>query len=57
MSIADKAKNAALETEGQVKQTVGRAADDRSLEAEGTGDKAAGHLKQAGEQVKDALGS
>ena len=55
MSTEDKARNKVQEVKGSVKQTAGRATGDRSLEAEGTTDKAAGNLKQAGEKVKDAF--
>jgi uncharacterized protein YjbJ (UPF0337 family) len=47
----DKAKSA----KGSVKETVGKATKNRSLEAEGKKDKAAGNLKQAGNKVKKAL--
>ena len=36
---------------------AGRATDDKGLEAEGKADQVTGHLKQAGEKVKDALHS
>ena len=55
MSAVDKAKNKAQEAKGHVKDATGRATNDKSLEAEGKGDKVAGNLKQAGEKVKDAL--
>ena len=55
MGIVDKAKDKAQAAKGDVKEKVGRATDDRSMQAEGKGDKAAGNLKQAGEKVKDAL--
>ncbi len=51
----NKAKDKAQEVEGEVKDKAGKATNDRSLEAEGKGDKVAGNLKQAGEKVKDAL--
>jgi uncharacterized protein YjbJ (UPF0337 family) len=51
----DKAKNKAEELQGQGKEAVGRATDDRDLEAEGKADQASGNLKQAGEKVKDAF--
>lgn len=41
--------------QGPREEAVGKATNDRSLEAEGKGDKAAGNLKQAGEKVKDAI--
>jgi uncharacterized protein YjbJ (UPF0337 family) len=55
MSAIDKAKDKAQVAKGDVKSRVGRATGDRSMEAEGKGDKVSGNLKQAGEKVKDAL--
>ncbi len=55
MSATDKAKDKVQEAKGRVKEATGKATDDRSLEAEGKGDKVAGNLKQAGEKVKDAF--
>ena len=55
MSNEDKAKNAAEKAKGKVKETVGHATGDESMEAEGKGDQAKGGLKQAGENVKDAV--
>lgn len=55
MSTVDKMKNAAQQVEGDVKQRVGDATNDESLQAEGKKDEAAGNLKQAGEKVKDAF--
>jgi uncharacterized protein YjbJ (UPF0337 family) len=55
MSATDKAKDKLQEAKGHVKEAAGKATDDRSLEAKGKGDKAAGNLKQAGEKVKDAF--
>jgi len=40
---------------GSVKDAAGRASGDKSLQAEGKADKVSGNLKQAGENVKDAL--
>ena len=40
---------------GQVKKTAGKATHDRSLEAEGELDKVAGNLRQARENIKDAV--
>lgn len=57
MSLTDKAKNTAEKATGKVKEETGKATGDRSLEAEGKGDKAAGSLKNAGENVKDAFKS
>ena len=55
MSTVDKAKNKAQEAKGHVKDAAGKATNDRSLQAEGKGDKVASNLKQAGEKVKDAI--
>ena len=55
MSLTDKAKNKLQEAKGHAKEAAGKATDDRSLEAKGKGDRAAGNLKQAGEKVKDAV--
>jgi len=38
-----------------VKETAGKATNNRSLEAKGKADQTKGNLKQAGEKVKDAL--
>lgn len=55
MSTEDKAKNAAEKAKGNVKENVGQAAGDESLEAEGQGDQTKADLKGAGEKVKDAF--
>ena len=55
MASIDKAKNKAQEAKGHVKDAAGRVTNDKSLQAEGKGDKVAGNLKQAGEKVKDAV--
>ena len=55
MSATDKAKNAAQQAKGKVKEVAGRVADDERLENEGRTDQAKADLKQAGEKVKDAL--
>jgi uncharacterized protein YjbJ (UPF0337 family) len=55
MSTEDKAKNAAEKATGNVKENLGRAAGDESLEAEGQSDQTKADLKGAGEKVKDAF--
>ena len=55
MGTVDKAKNRGEIAKGGVKEAAGRATDDPSLEAEGRADQASGHLKQAGEKLKDAV--
>jgi len=57
MGADDKLGNKAEELKGEVKEGVGRATDDRDLEAEGHTDQAKGNLKQAAEKVKDAFKS
>jgi uncharacterized protein YjbJ (UPF0337 family) len=55
MSTVDKAKNKVQETKGHLKDAVGKATKDRTLQAEGKREKAASDLKQAGEKLKDAF--
>jgi uncharacterized protein YjbJ (UPF0337 family) len=55
VGIADKAKNKAQAAKGGLKDKVGKATDDKSMQAEGKAGKASGNLKQAVEKVKDAL--
>jgi uncharacterized protein YjbJ (UPF0337 family) len=55
MSTQDKAKNAAEKATGKIKEHLGEATDDKSLEAEGQNDQAKADLKDAGEKVKDAF--
>ena len=55
MSAEDKVKNTAEQAKGKVKEGLGKATGDESLEAEGHGDQTKGNLKQAGEKVKDAF--
>jgi uncharacterized protein YjbJ (UPF0337 family) len=55
VSAQDKVKNTAETAKGKVKEGIGKATDDKSLEAEGHADQAKGDLKQAGEKIKDAF--
>jgi uncharacterized protein YjbJ (UPF0337 family) len=55
MSDTDKAKNKVEEVGGKVKEGVGKATGDQSLENQGKVDQTKGNLKQAGEKVKDAF--
>ncbi len=57
MGADDKIENKADELKGKAKQTVGEATDDDELRTEGEVDETKGHLKQAGEKVKDAFKS
>src|ERR1700759_431563 len=54
MGALDKLKNRFQMGKGHAKQDVGRATGNRSMEAEGQGDRVAGSTKQVGEQAKDA---
>lgn len=55
MGIADKAKNAAQDVAGKVKETVGDVTDNNELKAEGKADQAKASAKKTGEDVKDVL--
>jgi uncharacterized protein YjbJ (UPF0337 family) len=55
MSTEDKAKNKGEQAKGKVKETVGKAVGNESMEAEGKADQVSGNLKDAGEKVKDAF--
>ena len=55
MSTQDKAKNAAEKGTGRIKEQLGKATGDKSLEAEGQNDQAKGNLKDASEKIKDAF--
>ncbi|MET8147107.1 CsbD family protein [Actinoplanes sp. NPDC049668] len=54
MSNTDKLANKAEEAKGKVKEWVGDATDNESLQAEGVAEQAAANVKQAGEHAKDA---
>jgi uncharacterized protein YjbJ (UPF0337 family) len=55
MATDDKMDNKLEELGGKAKEAVGRATDDRELEAQGERDQTKSNLKQAGEKVKDAF--
>lgn len=55
MGTDDKIENTAQDAAGKVKEGVGDATGNDSLEAEGKSDQAGANLKQAGEKVKDAF--
>ncbi|MFN2477790.1 MAG: CsbD family protein [Pseudonocardiaceae bacterium] len=55
MSFADKIRGKAQELRGRVKRNTGEVTGNRRLEAEGTANEVMGHLRQAGEKVKDAF--
>ena len=55
MGFLDKLRNKKQATKGDAKQQLGKSTDNQQLQAEGKADSAKGNLKQAGENVKDAL--
>lgn len=55
MSIGDKAKHAAEDAVGHIKEGVGKGTGNEKLEAEGRADQAKADLKKAGDSVKDAF--
>jgi uncharacterized protein YjbJ (UPF0337 family) len=54
VGLADKINNAADTAAGAAKKKVGEATHNRDLQAEGQAQESTGHLKQAGEKLKDA---
>ena len=57
VGLEDKARNTAETARGKAKDVAGRVTGDKDLESEGKADQVVGHLKQAGEKVKDAVRS
>jgi uncharacterized protein YjbJ (UPF0337 family) len=55
MSFTDKVKNKIEQFSGKAKQRSGHATGNTDLEAKGRNDQTTGHLKDAGEDVKDAF--
>ncbi|MGW8482727.1 CsbD family protein [Microbacterium sp. NPDC055903] len=55
MGIADKAKHAAEDAVGHVKEGVGKATGNEDLEREGRVDQAKADVKKAADDVKDAF--
>ena len=55
MAADDKVQNEAEKLGGKAKEAFGHATGDDEKVAEGRDDQAAGSLKQAGENVKDAF--
>jgi uncharacterized protein YjbJ (UPF0337 family) len=55
MALEDKARNTAETARGKAKDVAGRATGNKDLEDEGKVEQVVGHLKQAGEKVKDAV--
>jgi uncharacterized protein YjbJ (UPF0337 family) len=57
VALEDKARNTAETARGKAKDVVGRTTGNKDLESEGKAEQVVGHLKQAGEKVKDAVRS
>jgi uncharacterized protein YjbJ (UPF0337 family) len=55
MAMKDKMKNMLQISRGKAKRAAGNATGDDAMKNEGRMDEQAGHLKQAGEKVKDAF--
>jgi uncharacterized protein YjbJ (UPF0337 family) len=55
MSAATKVKNSLQRLMGRSKRTAGRVSGDRSMEARGAAQKSGGDVRQAGENLKDAV--
>jgi len=55
MGTEDKARNAAEDLGGKVKEGWGKLTDDERLEAEGKTDQAKASVKKAGENIKDGV--
>ena len=55
MGLADKAKNAAQDAAGKVKEAVGDATNNDEMKADGKSDQAGASAKKAGEDVKDVF--
>jgi uncharacterized protein YjbJ (UPF0337 family) len=53
MSFMDKAKDKAEQLIGEAKEKIGDLTGNESLKAEGQGDQAAGHVKEAGHDLGD----
>jgi uncharacterized protein YjbJ (UPF0337 family) len=53
MSFLDKAKDKAEQLVGDAKEKIGELTGNDSLRAEGQGEQAAGHVKEAGHDLKD----
>lgn len=53
--FGDKARNYAQTGKGEVQETAGRVTDDRSLQAKGAANQAAGRSKNFFERIKDVF--
>ncbi|MFD4371361.1 CsbD family protein [Streptomyces sp. NPDC058486] len=57
MSGKEKSRAKAEQAKGKLKETTGRAVGNESMTAEGRGEKAKGHARQAKEKMKDVFKS
>ncbi len=55
MGLTDDIKHGAEELGGKAKEAMGKATDDRDLEADGRADQTKANLKKAADDVKDAF--
>lgn len=55
MGVEEKARNAAQDVAGKVKEGVGKLTDNERMEAEGKADQALAAAKKKVEQAKDAV--
>lgn len=55
MNLAKKSAHTGETFKGRLKKSFGRLIGNRRMEAEGRGDQAKGDVKQAGENIKDAI--
>ncbi len=55
MGMQEKARSMAEQVKGKAKEAAGKATNDEQLEAEGKKDQGVGDLREAKENVKDAL--
>ncbi|WP_333771463.1 CsbD family protein [Streptomyces sp. IBSBF 2435] len=55
MSDSDKIEAKTDQAKGEVKEAVGHAVGNESLEAEGRGDQAKGDVREGAEKAKDAV--
>lgn len=57
MSVGDKARNKLQQLQGRMRAATGEVLGDPGMRARGRNDERMGHLKDAGEKVKDAFRS
>lgn len=55
MNLAKKSAHTGETFKGRLKKAFGRLIGNRRMEAEGRGDQAKGGVKEAGENIKDAI--